>query len=114
MKKNETKIDVISKTAGLTVLLLGMSGCMDVKYTYKIPESQSDCPTNMIYRDGGASIVDRDNGTSIRDRDGNEVKAYCEEVDCPSGNWAAIPPEMEWHLDKGDNVIANRTCLANP
>ena len=96
----------------LPFLLLGMSACTDVRYDYNVPESPSDCPSGMNFRSGGTTIIDRSGGTTIKDRNGNDVGSYCEEAECPGDNWSTEPPEMDWHLDKGDYVVANRVCLA--
>lgn len=91
-----------------------LSGCADIEYLYDIPDSQSECPTDTIYRSGGTSIRDRSGGTSIRDRDGDEVGIYCELQVCPDG--VSIPtgdPIMVWHRDDHGKVIARGTCPAD-
>lgn len=103
---------VTGKIVLLPFLLLGLSACSDVRYDYNIPKSQTDCPSGMTFRSGGTTIVDRSGGTRIVDRNGQEVGSYCEEAECPGGNWSTEPPEMDWHLDKGKHVVANRVCLA--
>ncbi len=96
----------------LVLIVLVIDGCRDVEYTYDVPEGPAECPAGMTFRDGGSSIRDRDGGSAIRDRDDNEVSAYCEEADCPSpGVWSSDPAVIDWHLDKGDFVIANRVCI---
>jgi hypothetical protein len=110
-KKNNGR-RAISKTVIVCLLPLSLIGCMDVEYRYDVPVTQADCETGMIFRSGGSAIVDRSGGSAIRDRDGNTVDAFCEEADCPGGSWSSEPPEIDWHLTKGDRVIANRTCLA--
>lgn len=104
-----------AKHASLTilpVLLLGISACEDVSYEYDIPQSQAQCPGGTTFRSGGSAIIDRSGGSSIRDRHANPVTSYCEEAECPGGNWSTVSPEMDWHLTKGKYVVANRTCLA--
>lgn len=113
MNNNKT-LGLIRNAPLAFLLIFGISGCADIEYKYNVPEEAGDCPSGMIYRDGGSSIVDRDGGASIRDRDGNDVTQYCEEADCPGGNWSTDPPVIDWHLNKGDKVIANRKCLAVP
>lgn len=97
----------------LPFLFLWISACTDVKYDYNVPESQADCPSGMNFRSGGSTIVDRSGGSRIVDRNGEEVGSYCEEADCPGGNWSSEPPEMDWHLDQHGYVVANRVCLAS-
>ena len=113
MNKNRAKGVTLALAYFLT-MAFGISGCADIEYNYDVPESQTDCPSGMIYRDSGPNIVDRDGGANIRDRDGNDVNAYCEEADCPGGNWSLDPPIIDWHLNKGKHVVANRKCLALP
>lgn len=96
----------------LPVLVLGVSACSDIRYEYDIPESQQECPAGMTFRSGGSVIKDRSGGSVIKDRDAQPVRSYCEEADCPGGNWSQEAPLMDWHLDKGDYVVANRTCLS--
>ena len=96
----------------LSVLVIALTGCMDVEYKYDVPRGQDDCPAGMDFRDGGSSIRDRDGGSNIRDRDGDTVSAYCEEADCPTGGtWSSDPAVIDWHLNKGEHVIANRKCI---
>lgn len=96
----------------LLLLFLLLSSCRDIEYKYDVPAAQADCPSGMTHRSGGAAIRDRSGGAAIRDRSGNDVSAYCEEAECPGGNWSADPADIDWHLTKGEMVIANRTCLA--
>jgi len=88
-----------------------LAGCTDIEYKYNIPK-EGDCPADTTLRDDGTGIVDRDDGTGIVDRDGGFVSAYCEEAECPSGEWKDDPAIIDWHQNKGDYVIANRICLA--
>ena len=111
---NNRKLSLVLTASAISILAFGLSGCADIEYKYDIPDGPAQCEGSMIYRDGGSNIVDRDNGANIRDRDGNEVDAYCEEADCPGGNWSADPPVIDWHLTKGKYVVANRKCLAVP
>ena len=107
------KLGATGKLVLLPFLLLGVSACTDVRYEYNVPESQPDCEKNgMTFRSGGSRIVDRSGGSRIKDRNGQEVVSYCEEAECPGGNWSTEPPVMDWHLDKGEYVVANRVCLA--
>ena len=108
-KKNATAFVRTSCIASLPLLI---AGCFeDIQYKYDIPQNQSDCAGGMTFRSGGSGIVDRDGGSGIRDRDGNEVTSYCEEAACPSNNFSSAPPIIDWHLTKGDFVVANRICL---
>lgn len=111
---NNKRLGLVILMPLISILTFGLSGCADIEYKYNVPENQTDCSGGMIFRDGGAGIVDRDGGANIRDRDGDEVKKFCEEADCPGGNWSTDPPIIDWHLTKGENVIANRRCLALP
>jgi hypothetical protein len=95
----------------LPFLLLGMSGCKDIRYEYNVPEA-ADCPAGMNHRSGGSRIVDRSGGSRIVDREGNEIDTYCEEAECPGGAWSTEPPIIDWHVNKGEYLIANRVCLA--
>jgi hypothetical protein len=95
----------------LPFLLLGMSGCKDIRYEYNVPEA-GDCPAGMNHRSGGSRIVDRSGGSRIVDREGNEIDTYCEEAECPGGAWSTEPPIIDWHVNKGDYLVANRICLA--
>lgn len=103
----------IGKLALLPFLLLGLSACKDIRYEYNVPRAADDCPAGMNYRSGGSRIVDRSGGSRIVDRDGNEIDTYCEEAECPGGAWSTEPPVIDWHVNKGDYVVANRVCLAS-
>lgn len=109
--KNE-KLLATGKFLLLPFLLLGMSACKDIRYEYNVPEANEDCPSGMNFRSGGSRIVDRSGGSRIVDRNGNEIGSYCEEAECPGGVWSTEPPIIDWHVDKGEYVVANRVCLA--
>ena len=103
------------RVALLTAFVASVSGCArhDIEYNYNIPESAADCPSETIYRSGGANVRDRSGGSDVRDRQGGDVNAYCEALVCPGGE---IPggdmPVMIWHLDEHNQIIARKTCPA--
>lgn len=93
--------------------LLVVAGCHEVKYNYKIPESDADCPQGYEHRSSGAGIVDRSSGAGIVDRNGDPVIAFCYKTDCPGDNWDdSVAPTMEWHQMDDEVVIARRRCEA--
>lgn len=102
----KTKLS-ISTTCAVVGLL---AGCADVKYAYNIPESQTDCPSDTIYRSGGTGIKDRDAGTGIKDRNGQDVTSYCEVQVCPGGEIPAGDPGMVWHQEDHKKVLGIGVC----
>jgi len=108
--------DVLAKLRATLIVafLTGLSGCAhDVEYKYDIPASDADCPTDTIYRSGGANVRDRSGGANVRDRKGGDVNAYCEALLCPDGETPGEgDPIIIWHLDDHKQVVARKTCPA--
>jgi len=96
----------------MAAFLASLSGCADIIYKYDIPDEASDCPSDTIYRSGGANVRDRSGGANVRDRNGGEVDAYCEAILCPGGETPGgdEEPVMIWHLDEHGQIVARKTC----
>lgn len=101
------------RTMLIAAFLTSVSGCADIVYKYNIPDDASDCPTDTIYRSGGANIRDRSGGANIRERNGGTVNAYCEAILCPGGETpGGDEPVIVWHLDDHKKIVARKTCPA--
>lgn len=99
---------IIVPFATLTLLLL-LTGCKDIEYSYDIPGAPADCPVGTEIRSGGGGVVDRNGGAGVVDRDSNPVTTYCDYDPCilPQTPFGDIV--IKWDPNS-DLVLATRSC----